>query len=1101
MRKLALLIFTVFLISCSKSPKFQLLDSKQTGVEFNNKIVESDSFNLMKYEYIYNGAGVGIGDLNNDGLQDIVFAGNQVSPRVYLNLGNFKFRDITSNFAGLTNDQWYSSVTVVDINSDGWADVYFTSTANKDPQKRKNRLWINNGARGGKDPTFTEMAESYGIADTTFSTDATFFDYDRDGYLDLYVLNNTVNSRMNTNYRAKIVDGTAPNNDRLYHNNGNGTFSDVTKKAGIVYEGFGLGLALGDVNKDGYPDIYISNDFISNDVLYINQGDGTFRNEISKYISYQSRSSMGDDMADVNNDGNPDMYTLDMLPESYYKKKQTINGYSYLFYINDAKFGFEHQYVRNMLHLHNGFLNGEMLPFSEVGQIKGIPATEWSWSPLFADYDNDGDKDLIVTNGFPKDETDKDWTRLKAGAAGAYASDEMLIEMAPAVEIPNDAFENIGEPGFVKRTDWLPQVPSYSYGAAFVDLDNDGDLDYVVNNLNQKAFILRNTTVEKAKQQSNFIRIKLVGKTGNTMAIGAKVELWENGKYQFAEHFLSRGYASCVDPIIHFGLGRDISIDSIRVTWPATGYMTVLKKIAADQLIEINEKNSVPAYRNDKINEKNLMFNKLDDGLIYEHKQDDFIDYALNQPLIPHKFSQIGPRMAKGDLNNDGQEDLIIGSTNLLPTTVFLKKGNRFEKAEFDGLTTQKKFTEADLAVVDIDGDGDNDVVAVAGGYENKDESEYVHSLYENRNGTFVRTNLPIPSFPASVVRPCDYNHDGSVDLFVGARVKRGMFPYSNHSWLIHNNKGKLSVDSTSRLNLGMVTDAIWTDYDKDGWEDLLVAREFNSLVLFRNMNGKELVPQFIPDLEKKHGIWYCIAAGDFDQDGDDDYIVGNLGENNRFTASDKYPMSLYAIDLDNDGNIDPIKTAYWPDPNGKMTEYPIDYLDELVSQSSYFRNKFNDYKSFSYATISDILSKDILKRLQFKLQVNTTSSYILWNDKGKFTWEKLPLPVQTSPVKKIIVEDLNGDGYPDVLLGGNDYSYELGTGYYDSNKGIVLLNKGKKQEKGKSTFEVLTPSQSGLLLQGMVESLLYYKGDTSLVVAGFNRAKATVYEHINVKK
>ncbi len=1096
MRKFLYILLTLLLVSCSQSPKFELLNSKNTGISFNNKIVESDSFNIMKYEYIYNGAGVGIADLNNDGLQDIVFSGNQVSSKVYLNEGNFKFKDITANFDGLTNDQWYSSVTIVDINNDGWPDVYLTSTNNDNPEKRKNRLWVNNGCKNGGDPTFSEMAEKYGIADTSYSTNATFFDYDNDGYLDLYILNNTVTSRMLTNYRQKIVDGTALNNDRLYHNNGNGTFTDVTVKAGIVYEGYGLGIAVSDINKDGFPDIYVSNDFMSNDLLYINQGDGTFKNEIAKYLSYQSKSSMGDDIADVNNDGNPDIFTLDMMPENISKKKQTINGFSYIFYVNDERFGYEHQYLRNMFHLHNGFMNGEMLPFSEVGQMMGLYQTDWSWSPLFADYDNDGDKDLIITNGFPKDMTDKDWTRFKVKAEGNFASDEALINMAPKVKIPNIAFENLGDLHFVKRNDWLPATPSYSNGAAFVDLDNDGDLDYVMNNINDEAFILKNTTVEKSKKTSNYIKIKLIGTTSNSMAIGAKIELWDKGKYQFTEHFLTRGFASSVDPIVHFGVSQNVSIDSIKVTWPSSRKTTILKNVMSDQIIEIDEKNSQPANNEVIPSEKNdLLFKRVDKLIDYVHKQSDYVDFGLPQKIVPHKFSQIGPRMAKGDLNNDGREDLIIGSTNKLPTTVLLRKGNEFVDTQFEGLTTQKDFSEADLAIVDIDNDGDNDVVALAGGYENKLENEYVHYLYTNNNGTFTRTPLPIPAFPASVVRPCDFNHDGYVDLFVGARVKKGMFPYSNHSWLILNEKGKLSTSSKSILDLGMVTDAIWMDYDNDGWEDLLVVREWNSVVLLKNMNGKELVPQNIPSLESHRGIWYSVIAGDFNQDGYQDFIVGNLGDNHRFTLSDKYPMNLYAIDFDNDGIIDPVISAYWPDMKGIMKEYPINYLDELWAQSAFFHRRFRDYTPFSYATMDSIMDINVIKKLAFKLDVNTTSSYIVWNDKGNFRWEKLPDVLQQSPIKKMIVQDLNGDGYPDVLIGGNDYTYDVPTGYYDANKGIVLMNKGKKQEKNMPAFDVLTPSKSGLLLQGMVESLLYFKGDTSLVVAGFNRAKVGVFE------
>ena len=1093
MRKLLLLLCTILFVSCSESPRFRLLDSELTGIDFENTITETDSFNVLTYEYIYNGAGIGVGDLNNDGLPDLVFAGNQVSSRAYLNQGNFKFKDITSDFEGLSNDQWYSGVTIVDINSDGWLDVYLTSTTNSDPGKCKNRLWVNNGKNSNGDPVYAEMAEIYGIAEDGQSVSAAFLDYDNDGDLDLYVLNNTVNQRMNSSVRTKISDGSASNNDRLYRNNGDGTFNNVTTEAGIVFEGFGLGLAIGDVNKDGYPDIYVSNDFISNDLFYINQSDNTFRNEIRKYMSYQSRSSMGNDMADVNNDGNPDVFTLDMVPEYYYKKRQTIAGFSYIFYEIDNKYNFEHQYLRNMLHMHNGFIDGEMLPASEVGQMAGLYATEWSWSPLFADYDNDGDKDLIVANGFPRDMTDKDWTIYKTKFYGFLAEAKEVIEMAPPIKVPNMAFENRGSIEFIDRTrDWLPDIPSYSYGASFVDLDNDGDLDYVTNNINDKAFVLRNYSMEKSAKKAKYLKIKLMGKNGNTMAIGAKVELWNNGKYQFYEHFLTRGYASSVDPVIHFGLAGETSVDSLKITWPSSGNTTIIKNIQADQTIEIDETNSLlsgPVVK--PLGDADLLFSECNNVIEYEHDQKDFVDFYLNQNIIPHKFSQIGPRMAKGDIDGDGLEDLIIGSTNKLPTTVFLRRGRGFEKTEFEGLTTQKMFSESDLAIFDIEGDGDNDVVAVAGGYENPNESDYKHYLYKNQNGVFTRIDLPVPQFPASVVRPFDFDHDGDMDLFIGSRVKKGMFPYANHSWVIINEQGKLKADSAFRLDLGMVTDALWSDYDKDGWEDLLVTREWNSIAIAKNVEGKELIPQFIPGMEDHMGIWYSLSAGDFDQDGDDDYIAGNLGENNRFSASDRYPLSLYVFDLDMDGNIDPLSTAYWKDKNNKMKEYPVNYLDELWGQSVFFQNKFRDYKTFSYADINDILDEEILKRLRFKLKVNTTSSYILWNDLGKFRWEKLPQSLQVAPIKKMIIQDFNGDKYPDVLLGGNDYTYDVSTGYYDANKGTVLLSKGEKQ-----SFEILAPPQSGILLQGMLESLLYFKGDTSLVIAGFNRAKVSVYKH-----
>ncbi|MGQ9621816.1 MAG: FG-GAP-like repeat-containing protein, partial [Bacteroidales bacterium] len=513
------------------------------------------------------------------------------------------------------------------------------------------------------------------------------------------------------------------------------------------------------------------------------------------------------------------------------------------------------------------------------------------------------------------------------------------------------------------------------------------------------------TTREQNKKNANFIKIILKGKEGNTTATGAKIELWSNGKYQFMENFLTRGYASCVDPVLHFGLGNARLVDSVKVIWPSTGYISILNNIQVNQIITFNESDAKPENNRTDPDFNKLLFVKCDTVIDYTHQQEDFIDFFLNQNIIPHKFSQIGPCLTKGDLNNDGRIDLITGSTNILPTTVLINSGEKFNSVNVEGLSTQKKFTESDIAIVDIDKDGMNDVVAVAGGYENQSENEYKHYLYKNVNGIFKATELPVPPFIASVIRLCDFNHDGMQDVFIGARVKKGKFPYSNYSWLLVNKNGNLTADSSLRFDAGMVTDALWTDFDNDGWEDLMIAREWNSILLLKNLNGQKFVAQNKNGFEKYHGIWYCIAGGDFDNDGDQDYIAGNLGENHRFTVSAKYPLNLYAVDLELDGNIDPIIAAFWEDKNGKMTEYPVNYMDELCAQSQYIRTLFPDYATFSYSTLSTIINKEIARRIEFKLYVNTTSTYFVRNDKGKFKFIRMPDPVQVSPIKKIIIK------------------------------------------------------------------------------------------------
>jgi enediyne biosynthesis protein E4 len=1085
-----LLALSTLFVSCFKStPRFELLPGEVTGIEFNNVVLDQDSFNIMHYEYMYNGGGVGVGDLNNDGLMDLIFTGNKTSSRIYLNKGDFKFTEITSNFEGLTSNQWISGVCVADVNADGWNDVYFTSTMSKDSLNRRNQLWVNQGLKEGQ-PQFKEMAEAYGIGDMGHSMHAAFFDYDLDGDLDLYVLNNVINKEVPTNYRIKIADGSAVNNDQLYQNSGDGTFKNVTKEAGIVFEGYGLGIAVGDVNKDGYPDLYISNDYIANDLLYINQRNGKFINQSKNYFSYHSRFSMGNDMADMNNDGNLDIITMDMMPEQYFRKKQTINGNSYFVYVNNEKYNYEPQFVRNMLQLHNGFQDTTMLPYSEVAQMAGVYQTEWSWSPLFADFDNDGDKDLFITNGFPRDLTDKDFTNYKAQVYGSLADDAHMIARIPIVKVSNYAYENTGELKFVNQTQpWGMNIPSFSNGAAFVDLDQDGDLDYVVNNINDPAFVYRNNTIGKLNEDKNFIKIDLQGKNPNLSAIGAKVELWSNGVYQYSEKFLSRGYISSVDPILHFGLGKATTVDSIKITWPTGKMMTVVKGAKANQILKLNEEEAIPLV-NSPLKKIDYLFSKVNGIADFTHVEKDYIDFFQGQSIMPHKFSQIGPRMTQGDLTNDGHEDLLIAASNGQPTTLFVRKADRFLPADLPGLTSDKPGQESDLVILDIDKDGDNDVLAVTGGYTLEDEKAYQHFLYRREGAGFIKETLPVPPFPASVVRVMDFDHDGDSDVFIGCRVKKWGFPVALRSYLLINEDGKLKTDDKFAFDIGMVTDALWTDYDNDGWEDLLVAREWNSLIVLKNEKGLGLKEHSDSKMENMHGVWTSLSAGDFDHDGDEDYLVGNLGLNNRFTISEEYPMRVYAIDLDQNGFIDPVSTAYWKDEKGVMQEYLINYLDELAAQSPFFRKSFTSYSKFSYSTAREMIKTDTIatKRTYY---VNTASSYVLWNDNGDFTWQELPAAVQVAPIRKMLVADFNGDQIQDVLVAGNDHTYDVSTGYYDANKGLILLGSDSK------SLHVLPPSQSGLLLNGQVESLLYFKGDTSYLVSGINRRSLSVFKHL----
>lgn len=1088
LRTLFLITATLLLPSCSekKATRFQLVPPERSGITFNNQIFENDTFNILTEEYIYNGGGVAVADFNRDSLPDLFFSGNMVSNRLYLNRGNLRFEDVT-DLAGVGSaDKWNAGIAVADVNLDGWPDIYVCATMKKNPQQRINSLFVHQGVQNGV-PLFRDEAAAYGLDEKGYSMNAAFLDYDLDGDLDLYVLNNILNREIPSAWRIKITDGTAPNNDQLYRNNGNGTFSNVTKEAGIVWEGYGLGLATADYNNDGYPDIYVSNDYLSNDLLYINNRDGTFTNRLPEAVRHHSMFSMGNDASDVNNDGWVDIVTLDMLPEMYHRKKTTIQGSSYTVYLNNEKWGYQFQHVRNMLQINNGVAPGQPLSFGEVGQLAGIYETDWSWSALFADYDNDGDKDLLITNGFPKDITDKDFS-IYRNDVGAVASAAMLVDSIPVVKIANYAFENTGAMVFRKATDpWGMNIPSFSNGAAFADLDLDGDLDYVVNNLNDNAFFYENKTTELYPDQSNYLRIQLLGDPANRQALGARVTVeTDSGRVQHYDQSLYRGYLSTVEPVIHIGLGKTKKVDKIHVRWP-DGTVTHAAAVDANQTIVIKKSQSapvpapspVPPFLFDKIPGKYLPF---------RHQEEDKIDFNI-QRTLPHKFSQSGPALAAGDIDGNGLDDLIIGGASGQSATVF--KQLRAGKFNRETLEPGNKLQEdTGLLLFDADGDSDLDLYAVSGSFEFPPGSEnYQDRLYLNDGtGRFTKAPDALPAMRSSgsCVRAADFDQDGDLDLFVGARVIPGQYPYTPASSLLQNTGGRFAEVANTLApglqNVGMVTDALWTDANADGQVDLLVVGEFMAPTLFINSQGKFSVSKK-SGLDRYTGWWTSVTGADVDEDGDIDYIAGNAGLNNYFKASEKTPLRVYAKDVDGNNSVDAVLSCYFMAADGGLKEYPIHFWDELNSQSPKFRRKFSRYKQFAAVPMSDFFTPEEEKDMLVMQANHLASSLLINNGRGGFTVKPLNHEMQVAPVNGMHVLDVNMDGHRDLVAAANDYGNEVFSGRYDAATGWVMLCDGR------GAFRSVPSRESGFFVPGNAKALVSIRsGDELWLVASQNR-------------
>lgn len=1083
------------LSSCDKNdPLFELKSPSETGIEFSNQIVESDSFNILTDEYIFNGGGVSVGDFNQDGLPDLFFTGNQVPNALYLNEGGFKFRDVSEESGIRFPEKWNTGSVVVDINGDGLLDIYVASAMKRGEGERNNLLLINQGFGSDGIPRFEDQAQTFGVADGGNSMGAAFLDYDLDGDLDLYVLNNEQSSITPSNYRTKITDGSAINNDSFYRNEGNGKFTNVTIEAGITIEGFGLGLLVADLNNDGWPDLHVSNDYVTNDILYLNNQDGTFTNRTKEKLRHQSQFSMGSDISDFNNDGLPDLITIDMLGEDNYRKKTTIGKNMYQTYISNEQFDYEYQYVRNMLHLNNG----AGIPFSEIGLLANIYQTDWSWAPLFGDVDNDGWRDLLITNGFPRDITDKDFANYRADVGG-IASVRQLLDSIPIVKIPNYSYKNSKDLTFQNvGEDWGLNVPSFSNGAALVDLDLDGDLDYVVNNINDPAFIFENQA-DKQEGKGNYVRLKLNGPKENLQGLGAKVVLdFEDGEKLFQEQQVVRGYMSSIEDILHFGLGEKSSVQKIHVIW-ADGGENILKNVPANQVISIDYSAQTKTARDKAVldfGEVEMLFSEVSEklGVNFVHQEQDKVDYNL-QRTLPHKLSQFGPPLAVGDMNGDGLEDLIVGSSSGFDPKLFLQAqdGTFEERILLPGKNSN--FEELGILVFDLENDGDLDLYLVSGSSEFAPESaEYVDRLYVNDGAGNFSLSLDLPQVKASgsVVRGADFNGDGFTDLFVGARSPIGKFPYPDRSFILQNKAGVLTDVTTEVFpelsQLGMITDALWADVDTDGKVDLVLVGELMQITILKN-TGEGFQKLNDTGLENYLGWWNSISSGDFDQDGDTDFVIGNLGKNNSHHPTADRPVKLYAKDFDNNGSVDPVTFAYYIDRDGIYKSFPSHFWDDLYGQSTLFRRKFERYKTYALTTENDIFTD---KEREGALVLTGNFDESVWVEnlgEGKFAVHSLPIEAQFAPINGIVSADINGDSYLDILTVGNDYGNEIFIGRLDASVGAVFLGDGT------GGFESVTPRESGFLVPGDAKALVKLNSNQGeLFLASQNRGPLLVF-------